>query len=156
MKGSTMSTLPPCAEHGNPTETTDYTARTSGHADGSVPFEDDHDLHRAMLAQQDHEQAIDWGDDAVNADAAMAEAKLREAFPRAESVIVAREQERLWHRQHGGSFQARWSVFVSPDLYASAATLDAAVAAVLAKAGVGDVPPTLLVPAAASVVASAG
>jgi hypothetical protein len=40
-------------------------------------------------------------------------------------------------------------VFVSPGLYASAATLDAAVAAVLAKTGVGDVPPTLLVPVAA-------
>ena len=152
-----MSTLPPCAEPGNPTpETTDYAARRSGHADGSVPFEDDHDLHRAMVAQHDHEQAIDLGDDAVNADAAMAEARLREAFPQAESVIVSREQERLWHREHGVSFQARWSAFVSPGgLYASAATLDAAVAAVLAKAGVGDVPPTLLVPAA-STAASAG
>src|SRR5438270_13295740 len=89
-------------------ETTDYTARTSGHTDGSVPFEDDHDLHRAMLAQLDHEQAIDLGDDAVNADAAMAEARLRQAFPLAESIIVAREQERFWPREHGGCFRPRW------------------------------------------------
>src|SRR4051812_30429052 len=126
-----MFTLPFCAEPGNPTiETTAYAARTSGHGDGSVSFEDEHDLHRAMLAQLDHELAVDGGDDAVNADAAMAEAHLRQAFPAAESIIVAREQERFWHREHGGSFESRWSAYVSPgSLYASAATLDAAVAA---------------------------
>ena len=43
-----MSTLPPCADHGNPIpETTEYVTRTSGHVDSSVPLEDAHHLHRA-------------------------------------------------------------------------------------------------------------
>ena len=132
-----MSTLPPCADHGNDgntyNPTTDYLARPSGCPDeATLPFEDDHALHRAVLAEHHHEQAVDAGDDAVNADMAQAERRLRAAFPRVDGLWITREQERFGHDVFGTAFVTRWRVVLSDLRRAEGETLEEAVEALLA------------------------
>jgi hypothetical protein len=118
MKGTTMSTLPPCADGFNdrgdePDEIpADYSTRPSGHPD----------------------EGTDLGDDAVNADAAMAEAKLRLVFPEVEAVVIVREQERFASKTFWTEFITRWRVRLSGSHSATGLTLDAAVDALVAQA----------------------
>src|SRR5947199_408626 len=135
-----MSTLPPRADHGNdrplPSPTTDYLARPGGHPDeGSLPFEDDRAVHQAVLAEQHHEHAVDAGDDAVNADMAQAERRLRAAFPQVDGLWITRKQERFGHDVFGTAFVTRWRVVLSDLRRAEGETLGEAVEALLAQVG---------------------
>jgi hypothetical protein len=144
-----MSTLPPCADGFNnrgdePSENpTSYSARPSGHPDEGMAFEEDDPRHRAMVAELHHEMAINFGDDAVNADAAIAEAKLRQAFPDVETVTIVREQERFASKTFWTEFITRWRVRMSGSHSATGLSLDAAVKALVAQAkpNAGLLPP---------------
>ena len=135
-----MSKLPPCADgFNNPGDEhfhlpSDYVTRPGGQPDEGIAFEDDDALHRAVLAELHEEQSIDCGDDAVNALAFAAEARLRQAFPDVDGVIIIREQERFSSNVFGAEFTTRWRVRLSGSHSATGITLDAAVDAVMAEA----------------------